>query len=69
MAYKSRKQSELIHSYAKKDEYLIQKAVQLQMDTKEIRYINYCRLYLNMVTISDITEPDGICMSGNISPG
>jgi hypothetical protein len=43
-----------------KDEYLMQKAAQLELDTKEIRFINYCRLYLNVITISDITEPDGI---------
>jgi hypothetical protein len=43
-----------------KDEYLMQKAAQLQLETKEIRFINYCRLYLNVITISDITEPDGI---------
>jgi hypothetical protein len=43
-----------------KDEYLMQKAIQLELDTKEIRFINYCRLYLNVITISDITEPDGI---------
>jgi hypothetical protein len=38
----------------------MQKAVQLQMDTKEMRYINYCRLCLNVITISDTTETDGI---------
>jgi hypothetical protein len=38
----------------------MQKAAQLQLDTKEIRFINYCRLYLNVITILDITEPDGI---------
>jgi hypothetical protein len=52
-----------------KDEYLMQRAVQLQLDTNEIRYISYCRLYLNVITILDITEPDGIHMSGNLSPG
>jgi hypothetical protein len=52
-----------------KGEYLMQKAMQLQIDTKEIRFINYCRLYLNVITVSDITEPDGIYMSVNISTG
>jgi hypothetical protein len=43
-----------------KDEYLMQKAAELQLDTKEIRFINYCRLYLNVITILDVTEPDRI---------
>jgi hypothetical protein len=66
MASKSRKHYPLLRE---KDEYLMQKAVQLQSDTKEIRFINYCRLYLNVNTISDITEPDGIHMFGNLPPG
>jgi hypothetical protein len=41
------------------DEYLMEKLLQLTKDAKEIRHINYCRLYLNIITISDITEPDG----------
>jgi hypothetical protein len=42
-----------------KDECLLEKVLQLTKDVKEIRHINYCRLYLNVITISDITEPDG----------
>ena len=34
-------------------------------DESEIRYINLCRLYLNVTTVSDITQPDGI----NLIPG
>jgi hypothetical protein len=41
------------------DEYLMQKAVQLTIDAREMRHISYCRLYLNVITLSDKTEPDG----------
>jgi hypothetical protein len=41
------------------NKYLMKKALQFTNDAKEIRHINYCRLYLNIITISDITEPNG----------
>jgi hypothetical protein len=48
------------------DEYLMEKVLQLTKDAKKARHINYCRLYLNVITISDITEPDGKCICSDV---
>jgi hypothetical protein len=40
-----------------------------QFSTKEVCMINYCRLYLQVVTISDITLPDGIFLDPTMLRG
>ena len=35
----------------------------------EIRKLNYCRLYLNVVTVSDLTKPDGVTIDEAILSG
>jgi hypothetical protein len=45
--------------FRKNGKYLMIKALQLTSNAKEIYHINYCRLYQNVIKISNITEPDG----------
>jgi Reverse transcriptase-like len=42
-----------------KDRYLMDIAQEQKLPTKSLRLINQCRLYLQVLTISDITNPQG----------
>jgi hypothetical protein len=49
------------------EKYLRQRAAKLDISSTEIRCINYCRLYLNVLSIADITKPDGKYIRAYIS--
>ena len=40
-----------------------------QFDAEEIRFLNYCRLYLQAVTLSDITTATGDYLDSNMIQG
>jgi Reverse transcriptase (RNA-dependent DNA polymerase) len=41
------------------DKYIMIIAQQHKMTTTEMRHLNYCRLYLNVITLSDIADEEG----------
>jgi hypothetical protein len=51
------------------DTMILDHAFTLQFTTQQLRQINACRLYLQVLTISDITTADGTCILPRIMAG